>query len=35
MERLMAALFWAFVALTGLAMLALYFGWWPFGIWAF
>jgi hypothetical protein len=23
--------FWAFVALIGLAMLALYSGWWPFG----
>jgi hypothetical protein len=30
-ERLMALLFWAFVALSGWAMLALYFGWWPFG----
>jgi hypothetical protein len=28
MGRLM---FWAFVALAGLAMLALYRGWWPFG----
>jgi hypothetical protein len=28
MGRLM---FWAFVALTGLAMLGLYLGWWPFG----
>jgi hypothetical protein len=28
----MGLLFWAFVALTGLMMLALYFGWWPFGI---
>jgi hypothetical protein len=32
MERLMALLFWAFVALAGLVMLALYLGWWPFGI---
>ena len=25
-------LFWACIALIGLAMLALYRGWWPFGI---
>jgi hypothetical protein len=24
-------LFWAFVAVAGLAMFALYRGWWPFG----
>jgi hypothetical protein len=32
MDNLKATLFWLFIALIGLAMLALYFGWWPFGI---
>jgi hypothetical protein len=35
MERLMALVFWAFLALVGWAMLALYSGWWPFDLVAF
>jgi hypothetical protein len=35
MERLMALVFWAFLALLGWAMLALYSGWWPFDLVAF
>ena len=31
MDRLMAVLFWLLAALIGVVMLALYFGWWPFG----
>jgi hypothetical protein len=32
MEHLTALVFWAFVALVGLAVLALYSGWWPLDI---
>ena len=31
-EHLIGLVFWAVLTLSGLAMLALYFGWWPFGI---
>jgi len=32
MDRLTALLFWLFAAVIGLVMVALYLGWWPFGI---